>query len=136
LVEAYAERGLTIYADKHGGRARYRALLQRCFPQWDLRILRESIQASSYQLTRGDLSWKIHFQAKAESGHLPVALASIYAKYVRELFMTMLNAYWSEQVPGLRPTAGYYADGRRFLADIAEHCKRLGTPMHKLVRQR
>ena len=78
----------------------------------------------------------MHFETKAESKHLPVALASIYAKYVRELFMGLLNDYWAEQVPGLRSTAGYYTDGKRFLADIEPTCKKLQTPMSKLIRVR
>ena len=136
LVKAYAGEGLVVYADKLGGRARYRALLQQSFPDWDLRILEESPQSSGYQLAKDSLSWRVHFQAKADQAHLPVALASIYAKYVRELFMELLNDYWCGKVPGLRRTAGYYTDGHRFLQDIAKHCKELGTPMGSLRRIR
>ena len=88
------------------------------------------------KLHKNSLSWQVHFEAKAEARHLPVALASIYAKYVRELFMEQINRYWTAQVPGLRPTAGYYSDGRRFLADIDQRCKRLKTPMRRLLRIR
>ena len=136
LVKAYASEGLVIHADKLGGRTHYRSHLQQLFDSWDLRILQETDKASSYQLSQNSLSWQIHFQAKADADHLPVALASIYAKYVRELFMSLLNRYWCAQVADLRPTAGYYTDGRRFLADIDHHCKRLKTPMHHLVRVR
>ncbi len=119
-----------------GGRTRYRSLLQQLFGDWDLRILQETPLASSYQFSKDSHSWQVHFQAKAESSHLPVALASIFAKSVRELFMELFNRYWCHQVPGLRPTAGYYSDGRRFLADIDQLCKRLNTPMGKLIRVR
>ncbi len=136
LVKAYASEGLVIYADKLGGRSHYRSHLQQMFDGWDLRILQETDKASSYQLSKNSLSWQVHFQAKADAAHLPVALASIYAKYVRELFMSLLNRYWCGEVADLRPTAGYYTDGRRFLADIDHHCKRLNTPMSHLVRVR
>ncbi len=136
LVKAYAGEGLVIHVDKLGGRSRYRSHLQQLFGGWDLRILGETGQSSSYQLSKNSLSWQVHFEAKAESNHLPVALASIYAKYVRELFMALLNRYWCREVSGLRPTAGYYKDGRRFLADIGKHCKSLKTPMNQLVRIR
>ena len=136
LVRAYSQRGLVIYVDKLGGRSRYRSLLQQLFGDWDLCILQETPLASSYQFSKDSHSWQVHFQAKAESSHLPVALASIYAKYVRELFMELFNRYWCHQVPGLRRTAGYYKDGRRFLADIARHCKKLNTPMQRLLRVR
>ena len=111
LVRAYASEGLVIYADKLGGRSHYRSGLQQAFSGWDI-------------------------LDKSETTHLPVALASIYAKYVRELFMELINGYWCGQIEGLRPTAGYYTDGKRFLAEIAEHCKKLNTPMHRLVRVR
>ena len=136
LVRQYGSQGLVVQIDKQGGRARYRPWLQRLFPSWDLRIVGESTGASSYEMREGDRRWEVHFRAKAESRHLPVALASIYAKYVRELFMRMLNAYWAREVEGLKRTGGYYVDGRRFLKDIEEACKRLGTPMEKLVRGR
>jgi hypothetical protein len=136
LVKAYAHQSLVIYADKLGGRSHYRSHLQQLFDRWDLRILQETDKASSYQLSKNSLSWQIHFEAKSDAKHLPVALASIYAKYVRELFMSLLNRYWCAHVADLRPTAGYYTDGQRFLADIDHHCKRLKTPMAKLVRVR
>ena len=136
LVRLYAGKGLVIFIDKQGGRMHYRPWLQRSFSSWKLQILREDQQASIYEMTSGRLTWHVHFEAKAESKHLPVALASIYAKYVRELFMELLNRYWAKQVPGVKPTAGYYSDGRRFLSDIEQHCKRLKTPMGKLIRVR
>lgn len=52
--------------------------------------------------------------------HLPVALASMIAKYVRELAMHRFNRYWSKRMPELKPTAGYTLDARRWLADAAQ----------------
>jgi hypothetical protein len=50
---------------------------------------------------------------------MPVALASIFSKYIRELFMRLENQYWLHFIPGLKPTAGYYKDAQRFLSQIA-----------------
>jgi len=136
LVQRYSEKGLRVHVDKQGGRTRYRPFLQQCFGDWELRIVAEHKDASVYELNKGKLSWQVQFETKAESKHLPVALASVYAKYVRELFMGLLNVYWAEQVPGLKPTAGYYTDGKRFLGEIKAACKKLKTPMEKLVRVR
>ena len=136
LAQRYADKELTVFVDKQGGRMHYRPFLQQCFSDWELRIIEEDKDASVYQLNKGKLSWQIQFETKSETKHLPVALASIYAKYVRELFMKLLNAYWAEQVQGLEPTAGYYTDGKRFLNDIDSACKKLGTPMNMLVRSR
>ena len=136
LVDRYSNKSLVVYVDKQGGRTRYRSFLQQCFGDWDLRIVAENEDGSIYEMNKEQLSWQVHFETKAESKHLPVALASIYSKYVRELFMELLNRYWAKQVPGLRATAGYYVDGKRFLADIGPTCKKLGTPMDKLIRSR
>lgn len=136
LVRQYGADGLVVQVDKLGGRERYRNWLGQLFPSWELRIIEESVEGSSYQMEAGSRRWEVHFRAKAESRHLAVALSSIYAKYIRELFMLMLNSYWALEVPGLKATAGYYVDGKRFLSDIETACKRLGTPMKKLVRSR
>jgi hypothetical protein len=48
-----------------------------------------------------------------------VALASMTAKYVRELAMHAFNAFWSSRLPGLRPTAGYPTDALRWRHDAA-----------------
>jgi hypothetical protein len=37
-------------------------------------------------------------------------------------------------VPDLRPTGGYYQDGRRFLAQIGDAATRLGVEREWLVR--
>jgi hypothetical protein len=39
-------------------------------------------------------------------------------------------------VAGLRPTAGYYQDGTRWLLDVAPHLGRLGVAREMLVRVR
>ena len=50
--------------------------------------------------------------------HLPVALASMTAKYLRELAMIRLNRFFREALPEIKPTAGYVQDGRRFLQEV------------------
>ena len=64
----------------------------------------------------------------------PIALASIFSKYLRELLMARFNAYWAGHVDDLRPTAGYYQDGQRFLRDIEPAIGRLGVDRSQLVR--
>jgi len=60
----------------------------------------------------------IQFRPEAEEAHLPVALASMTAKLVRELAMARFNRYWCDRIPGLKPTAGYVQDARRWLVDV------------------
>jgi len=47
-----------------------------------------------------------------------------------------LNRWFQRHVPDLKPTAGYYVDGRRFLDDVAAPIEALSLPRHRLVRVR
>ena len=136
----FGEHNLQILVDKQGGRSHYRRLLQRLFPDLQMKILKESETTSSYQLTdpgRASRRMKVHFLAKGESRQLPIALASMTSKYVRELFMDVFNGYFQRHCPGVTPTAGYYKDAKRFLADLNSRglAARL-APEGLLVRQR
>jgi hypothetical protein len=127
---------LQIVVDKQGGRSHYRPLLQRLYPEWTMKILKETDGVSSYQLIDRDRQMKIHFVAKGDDRHLPVALASMASKLVRELFMELLNRYFQVKCPGIKPTAGYYQDGQRFLKDLAEGMDMGIIPKHMLIRDR
>ena len=136
----FGQNGLQILTDKQGGRMRYRKQLQRLFPHHQMKIIKESEAVSSYHLTEPDrpgAGMKTHFLAKGETRQLPIALASMTSKYVRELLMESLNGFFGRHCPGIKPTAGYYRDGKRFLADLATY----DLPGHLvedelLVRQR
>ncbi len=109
---------MRVCVDRQGGRQRYGPALMTAFERRPLRIEQESEERSAYHLDDSGRPLRIEFQTSGEEAHLPVALASVFSKYVRELFMLALNAYWASRVSGLRPTAGYYQDAQRFLADI------------------
>ena len=47
-----------------------------------------------------------------------ISWGSILAKYLRELVLHAFNAHFCERVPGLRPTAGYPEDAKRFIAEV------------------
>ena len=47
-----------------------------------------------------------------------------------------MNRWFCERVPGLLPTAGYYSDGQRFLADVEPFVARSELPRSRLVRVR
>lgn len=110
-----------VIVDRQGGRVRYRQDLQFAFPGAALQVLAESPTLSRYRLSSPDRATPltISFQPQAETYHLPVALASMIAKYVRELMMLRMNHFFGERLPELRPTAGYVQDARRYLVDIA-----------------
>ena len=66
---------------------------------------------------------EFRFQTKAEE-HLPVAVASMVSKYVREVVMLEFNAWWKQLIPELKPTKGYPVDAARFLKDIEDELHR------------
>lgn len=119
-----------IVADKHGGRNRYDGLLSETFGR-PVNCLEEGAEQSTYRLGKGEL----RFQPRAES-HGPVALASMTAKYLRELAMHHFNKFWIERLPALRPTAGYPNDAKRFREEIASEQRRMGILDDHLWRER
>jgi ribonuclease HII len=123
-----------IVVDRQGGRMHYLRDLQLAFPDAFIEIVCEEELISRYRLSDQGRQLTISFVVEAESAHLPVALASMTAKYVRELLMMRLNRYFKAMMPELKPTAGYYGDGRRYLADIEPLILSLGVDRAGLVR--
>jgi len=108
----------SITLDKHGGRNRYAAILQHHFPDSWIETIDEGRGASRYRWTHRDLPIEATFRVGGEE-LLPTALASMTAKYHRELAMRAFNDYWTAKLPGLKPTAGYPNDAKRFREEIA-----------------
>lgn len=109
------EEPVRIVCDRLGGRLSYASMLSQALEASDIRILEEAQRVCRYEA--GGVG--IQFLPEAEDAHLPVALASMLAKYVRDLAMERFNRYWCAQLPELKPTAGYNADARRWLVDAA-----------------
>lgn len=127
------ETDVLILCDKHGGRNRYLDLLNRFFPGEMIWVVRESRQASAYRFDFGACRIEIRFIAKGDS-LFPVAVSSMCSKYFRERAMREFNAFWQEKIPGLKPTAGYPEDARRFKKEITAMQKELGIPDEELWR--
>ena len=135
LCRRWPDNDLHVMVDRLGGRIEYLRSLQVCFPETRIRVLQECETASRYTLARGGSTVSLSFMSEAEGRHLPVALASMVAKYVRELLMIRLNRFFCEQLPTLRPTAGYWADAGRYLTEVKPLFQRLRLPATMLVRQ-
>lgn len=137
-----AGRGIDawIALDRQGGRTGYLDPLRTSFPDAALAVLEESEATARYRLrwpAGGGLpahAATVSFELGGEERNLPIALASMAAKFARELHMRRLNAFFARHVPGLAPTAGYVQDGRRFLEDVAPAAERLGISRESLVR--
>ncbi len=106
---------LRVVADRQGARTRYTDVLSRVFAP--VQPEEESSRASRYRVGAGH---GVILHSEAEDAHLPVALASMAAKLVRELAMARFNRYWCGLLPELKPTAGYVQDARRWLGDVRD----------------
>ncbi|MBI3268866.1 MAG: hypothetical protein HYZ53_07575 [Planctomycetes bacterium] len=80
---------------------------------------------------------QVTFEESAEDAHLPVALASMVGKYVREGFVRRENLFFTGLVPGLRPTSGY-CNGvtEAFVRGTEEVRRDLGIPDGCFLRRR
>ncbi len=125
VIAPLAGGRVSIICDKHGGRDYYAALVQHYFPEWLVEVRREGAAESRYVFGPADTRTTISFRCQGERA-LPVALASMTAKYLRELAMRAFNDYWCRQMPELRPTAGYAGDAARFKKEIAALQSELG----------
>jgi len=134
--ENYGGDDLHIMVDRQGGRVHYRRNLQRMFGDMELKILRESPATSSYELTAGGKAMRLHFVVRADGRFLPVSLASMTSKYLRELLISNINRYFNGFGADLKPTAGYWTDGLRFIEDIKTHLPDVRFNGEQLIRSR
>ena len=126
-----SEKATLVVCDKHGGRNRYDELISQHFDDQFVFRLEESREKSRYRMGSMDFC----FRTKAEE-FLPVALASMVAKYTREVLMHQFNHFWATHIPGLKPTQGYPLDAKRFREDITPRIQSLNIPMEQLWRSR
>jgi len=131
-----ADEPVLFVIDKQGGRNFYASMIQTAFPNCWVAPVRESAAYSEYRLELVGRDLRLIFRPRAEQGSLPVALASMIAKYLRELFMRQFNRYWLDRVPGLQPTAGYPCDSRRFYKAIRPVMKELNVPRAAVWRRK
>ncbi|MBT6281882.1 MAG: hypothetical protein HOJ00_00675 [Phycisphaerae bacterium] len=134
IMKRYPTQHPRIMVDRHGGRTNYRNDLQLCWPEAEIQILCEDSEMSRYRMQLGKSLATVTFASKSDEKHLPVALASMIAKYTRELKMIRLNRYFQNEIPELKPTAGYVKDGRRFLKEIEPFLADKGIKRELLVR--
>lgn len=128
----------TIACDMAGGRRSYAGALRRAFAlpeplpeQGQLGLLvpahageRDAIEVLAE--ARDACRYRLALEAPLELGFFVggdrldprISWASILAKYLRELLLRPFNRYFAACVPGLRPTAGYPEDAKRFITEV------------------
>ena len=135
VVENLPPGRTVVFCDKHGGRNYYAALLQHVFEEELVLARLETNDLGVYEVRHAARPIEFRFQPKGER-HLPTALASMTAKYLRELGMRPFNAFWQRHVPDLKATAGYYNDAQRFFHDIRTARRRLKIADRIVWRER
>ena len=135
LASEVVEGTIHVVCDKHGGRNKYRPLLEEHFEEAFVEIYEEGRERSHYRFGSASRRFEFTFRTKAEAC-LPVALASCVAKYLRELAMDRFNLFWQGHLPDLKATAGYPVDAKRFLADIETTADGLGIEKGLFWRSR
>ncbi|MFP4145439.1 MAG: hypothetical protein ACLFV3_09880 [Phycisphaeraceae bacterium] len=126
IWDGYARHEPLVVVDRQSGRMRYRQVLAENFPEAHVRVLAESPECSAYRLEAAAGAMVVRFEVEAEQAHMPVALASMVAKYTRELMMARFNGYFAQLAPDLAPTAGYALDAKRFWDEIAPRLRAWG----------
>jgi ribonuclease HII len=126
----------SVVVDKHGGRNTYAAFIQDALAEGAVVARQESMARSAYEVLGLGRELRLTFQPRAEAACLCVALASMASKYLRELLMQEFNHFWQQQVPGLKPTAGYPGDAVRFWEAIQSAVRNLGIAEDAVWRRK
>ena len=121
--------------DRQGGRRYHIPLIESACPDGKAEIIAEGATRCDYRMT-GKREWRWRFEVEAESKFLPVALASMVSKYVREVLMGQFNRYWQSHVAGLKATAGYLVDAARYYREIRPAMERLGIAERTVWRRK
>lgn len=127
---------LVYLIDKLGGRNYYAAMISTAFSDGWVVAEREGPEICSYRIIGVEREIRLVFQPRADGSHLTVALASMVSKYLREVFMRQFNRWWLAHVPGIKPTAGYPTDAKRFMEQIRKKAAALGFEESAIWRRK
>lgn len=160
IIKSTDHRNYHFIIDRQGGRTKYTRQLRTMFPDMELKVFNENNSISSYELsaeiprylapcsTGGCLAVagtatsalrktvRIDFAVKADAIFLPACLASMVSKYLREQLMGCINSYFVEKCQNLKPTAGYWTDGKRFINDLKTIAPQIQYDPNQLIRCR
>ncbi|MEM7137820.1 MAG: hypothetical protein AAF500_14645 [Myxococcota bacterium] len=79
---------------------------------------------------------EVRFEVDADARHLPVSLASIVGKYVREVSMLRIGEFYRQALPDLRLASGYHDPvTSRFIEQTKTSRRRLGISVDCFRRQ-
>lgn len=122
-VRTVHEAPLLVVCGMIGGIRDYAARFSR-FDSSEVRALTSRRGQRRYAI---DEVGEVRFEVDADSRHLPVALASIVGKYVREVCMRRIGEFYRERDPDLHLASGYHDPvTSRFIRATEPSRRRLG----------
>ena len=133
IVDTYTDPQIRIVVDKQGGKTYYAPYLTDILDGRWVETIKESSNSSVYRI---EDSIYIEFRPKADQNEFTVALASITAKFLREILMHEFNTYFTSKISKLKATAGYPLDAKRFYAEITEFLQKDRIETHEIWRER
>ena len=136
IIKDTGHKNFHFIIDRQGGRTKYTRQLRTMFPEMALKVLDENSTVSSYGLSTSYKQVKVDFVVKADRDFLPACLASMTSKYLREKLMACINSYFLEKCRLLKPTAGYWTDGKRFINDLKTIAPQIQYDPNQLIRCR
>ena len=136
VLNRYPDEDADVWIDRHGGRRDYEDLLAEWFAFAAIRCVCREAHESRYYVQLPGRTIRLRFRTAADAHMLSVSWASVAAKFTRELFMQRFNTWFRIHCPTVRPTAGYYEDGRRFLGDVEGVVRSQSLDRALLVRDR
>jgi ribonuclease HII len=132
----HAVRRIDVTVDRLGGRRYYAPLVEELVDGALVMTVQEDADRSIYRTTLAGRDLQVQFRVKGDQHSMPVAAASLVAKYLRERCMEAFNQHWMAQVDGLAPTAGYPSDAPRFRDAVASLLADRGITMDAFWRRR
>ena len=115
-ARAATEEPLLAICGMVGGIRKYEGYFGR-FPAAHVHRMEESKQRSVYAV---DGVGEVRFEVDSDANHLPVAIASMIGKYVREVSMERLNRYYATHDDTLPRVSGYHDPKTRDMVERTE----------------
>lgn len=122
------------FLDRQGGRTDYADLLASVDAGATMLVKRRTPAQCAYVLRDDRREMRVLVEVGADSRRFPVALASMAAKYARDLSMLRFNAEMGLRFPEVKPTQGYGVDAKRWIREASALLS--GPELDAIVRRR
>lgn len=119
-----SEGGAVVSLDRLGGRTRYLAALGAAVPGARIEEVDRTDERVACLLQDDSREMLVEVLVGGDGRRYATALASVLAKWSRELVMERFNRAFAQLAPELKPTAGYGTDANRWIREARERLGR------------